>query len=50
MVVSTKANREVAYGKPEKLRLINITEWDYHYFMVIRIWLFHPDDLFGGTI
>lgn len=25
MVVSTKANRGVAYGKPEKLKLVNIT-------------------------
>lgn len=43
MVASTKANRGVAYGKTEKLRLINIMTQDCQYFMVLGICLFHAD-------
>lgn len=50
MVMSTKGNRGVAYGKPEKLKLVNITASYYHYFVIIRICLFHPDDLFSCPI
>lgn len=35
-VVPIKANEGVANGKPEKLRLINVTAQVYRYFMVIR--------------